>query len=241
MIGKLERVALREVWRHEALDFTRWLEENLDVLNDVLNLSLSEVRREGAAGAFSVDLVAEDQAGNLVVIENQLERSNHEHLGKLITYLSATEAKTAIWIVADPRPEHVAAVSWLNESSTAAFYLVKAEAVRIGSSPLAPLLTLIVGPSKEIEEAGEAKKELAERHILRNQFWAALLEAAKEKTRLHGAISPGHQGWIGTGAGKQGLAFNYVIREHDGAVELYIDRGKEGEEENKGITLVQIG
>ena len=93
MIGRLRRVSLREVWPHEALDFTPWLEENIDVLNNAIDLSLSIVEREQAAGDFSVDLVAEDESGDPVIIENQLERSNHDHLGKLITYLTQIGAK----------------------------------------------------------------------------------------------------------------------------------------------------
>src|ERR1700719_3213542 len=108
-IGKLERVPLREVWEHEAYDFTQWLEENIDVLNTAIDLNLVNVDRERAAGSFSVDLVAEDEGRGTVIIENQLETSNHDHLGKLITYLAAVEAKAAIWLVSDPRPEHVAA------------------------------------------------------------------------------------------------------------------------------------
>ncbi len=235
MIGKLQRVPLREVWKHEALDFTRWLQDNIDVLNEVLDLSLSNAEREQLAGAFSVDLVAEDEAGNPVVIENQLEKSNHEHLGKLITYLTAIGAKTGIWIVADPRPEHVSAISWLNESSAAAFYLLKVEAVQIGDSSPAPLLTLIVGPSEESREVGETKKELAERYTVRHRFWNELLERAKGKTNLHAHISPSQYSWIGTGAGKRGLGFNYVVRKHEANVELYIDRGKEADDENKAI------
>ena len=117
MVGRLQRVPLREVWKNEAYDFTPWLQQNIDVLNDVLDLTLSNAEREQSAGTFSVDVVAEDQAGNLAVIENQLEKSDHDHLGKLITYVTAIGAKTAVWIVSDPRPEHVAAVSWLNEGS----------------------------------------------------------------------------------------------------------------------------
>jgi RecB family endonuclease NucS len=98
MIGKIHRVGLREVWKHEAFDFTTWLEDNIDVLNDAIGVNLSSAERERAAGAFSVDLVAEDEQGNPVVIENQLERSNHDHLGKLITYLTAIGAKVAIWL-----------------------------------------------------------------------------------------------------------------------------------------------
>lgn len=158
-IGSLQRVSLREVWAHEAQDFTPWLAENIDVLNSAIDLSLSIVEREKAAGDFSVDLVAEDELGNPVIIENQLERSNHDHLGKLITYLTQIGATAAIWIVADPRPEHVSAISWLNESSSAAFYLLKLEAVRIQESPPAPMLTLIVGSSEVSQEAGETKKK----------------------------------------------------------------------------------
>lgn len=235
MIGKIQRVPLREVWKHEALDFTKWLEDNIDVLNEVLDLSLSNAEREQSAGDFMVDLVAEDEAGNPVVIENQLEKSDHSHLGKLITYLSAIGAKTAIWIVADPRPEHVGAISWLNESSSAAFYLLKIEGIKIGDSPAAPLLTLIVGPSEESRGVGETKKELAGRYVTRHRFWTILLEEAKRKTNLHSSISPGQYGWVGAGAGKRGLGLNYVIRKHEGNVELYIDRGKDADEENKNI------
>ena len=94
-IGKLERVALREVWEHEAYDFTQWLQENIDVLNSTLDLNIVNVDREQSAGPFSIDLVGEDEGGGTVIIENQLEKSNHDHLGKLITYLSAVEARAA--------------------------------------------------------------------------------------------------------------------------------------------------
>src|SRR5574341_1129512 len=153
MIQKITRIALREAFPRENTDFTRWLEENLDVLNEVTDLNLANAERERPAGDFSVDLVAEDENGSKVIIENQLERSNHDHLGKLITYLVATEARAAVWIVSDPRPENASAVTWLNESSSASFYFVKLEAIKIGESLPAPLLTLIVGPSAEIGRA----------------------------------------------------------------------------------------
>jgi len=235
MIGKIDRVPLRDVWKHEAYDFTKWLQDNIDVLNDASDLSLTSAESEKSAGDFSVDLVAEDSDGNPVIIENQLEKSNHDHLGKLITYLTALEAKAAVWIVAAPRPEHVRAVSWLNESSSASFYLLKVEAIRIGQSPPAPLLTQIVGPSEESRQAGEKKKEIAERYGIRQRFWTQLLERARARTQLHATISPGQHSWVGTGAGKAGLAFNYVVRQHEGDAELYIDRGKDAEEGNKLI------
>ncbi|MCA9469502.1 MAG: DUF4268 domain-containing protein [Nitrospira sp.] len=235
MVQKILRIPLREAFKHEAYDFTKWLQENIDVLNECLDLTLLNAEREAAAGDFSVDLIAEDEQGNKVIIENQLEKSNHDHLGKLITYLVAVDARAAVWIVSHPRPEHVSAITWLNESSSASFYLVKLEAIRIGESDPAPLLTLIVGPSEETRAVGKAKKEFEERSEVRYDFWSGLLERAKTKTKLHASISPSRYSWIGTGAGKTGLSFNYVIWEHQTCVELYIDRGKEREAENKTI------
>lgn len=225
MIGRIQRVGLRDVWRHEALDFTTWLEENVDVLVEATGLQLSGVEREQSVGAFSVDLIAEDEDGRPVVIENQLEKSNHDHLGKLLTYLVGIEARKAIWIVADPRPEHVGVVTWLNESSSADFYLLKLEAIRIGDSEPAALLTQIVGPSEEARKAGATKKQMAERERQRYRFFEGLLEQAKEKTQLHANISPGKESWIGAGAGIGGVGFNYVVRQRDARVELYIDTG----------------
>ena len=241
-LAKIVIVPLREVFPREAEDFTRWLgsDEGLELLCDSTGMSLRFVAREIPVGPFAADLLVssgdDDTVLADVVIENQYGETDHDHLGKVITYLTAIDAKTAIWIVADPRPEHVRAITWLNESSNAAFYLLKVEAVKIEGSKPAPLLTRIVGPSEESRGAGATKKELAERHILREQFWTELLNRAKEKTKLHAAISPSPRSYITAGAGKSGLSFNYVIRKHGPSnVELYIDRGKNSESENKAI------
>ena len=234
-IGKLERLPLREVWKHEAYDFTQWLQENIDVLNAALNLTLVNVDREQASGSFSIDLVAEDEGGGTVIIENQIGKSNHDHLGKLITYLTGMGAKAAIWIVSDPRPEHVAAITWLNESNSAAFYMVKVEAVRIGQSPAAPLFTLIVGPSRETHDLGQTKKEIAERYGIRKRWWTQLIERSAKVSKLHSHITPGEYSWIGTSSGVRGLNLNYVVTQDQCAAELYIDRGKDSEEETKSV------
>ena len=234
-IGRLQRVDLRDVWSSEPQDFTPWLAENIDVLNSAIDLSLSIVEREHPAGDFSVDLVAEDESGNPVIIENQLERSNHDHLGKLITYLTAIGAKAAIWIVSDPRPEHISAISWLNESSSSSFYLLKLEAVRIEDSPPAPLLTLIVGSSEESQEAGETKKEFTERYILRHRFWTQLLERAQKKTSLHVNTLPNNSNCIKTSTGNGEFYFRYLVQRHTSDIELYIDRGKDADSENEKI------
>ncbi len=229
MIGKLQRVLLRDVWKHEAYDFTTWLQENVDVLNEVLNLNLDNVEREQAAGRFSVDLVAEDESSHTIIIENQLGKSDHDHLGKLITYLSNFDAVAAIWIVAEPRPEHITAINWLNESSSADFYLVKVEAIKIGDSLPAPLLTLIVGPSAEVKQVGETKKDLAERHHLRLRFWEELLAKANQASTLYANISPSKDSWLSAGSGKSGVGYNYNIRQHDTRVELALWGGTQAE------------
>lgn len=235
MISKLQRVPLREVWRDEARDFTPWLQDNIDVLNDIIDFSLVTADREQSCGSFSVDIVAEDVNGHTIVIENQLEKSDHDHLGKLITYLVAMDARVGIWINSNPQPEHINAITWLNESSSNEFYLIKVEAVKIDDSCPAPLFTLIVGPSEEGREVGKIKEKRAERYEIRERFWTKLLDKAKTKTNLHSTISPSQYGWIGTTRGMGGLNLNYAVREHSAQVELYIDRGKDSKDENKQI------
>ncbi len=204
-------------------DFTVWLQENPDVLSDILNFELASIEREQAAGTFSVDLVGEDGNGDIVVIENQLEKSDHDHLGKLITYVTALEARRAVWIVSTPRPEHVKAIAWLNEESSVSFYLLQIEAVRIGDSPPAPLLTRIVGPSEEARAAGEARQHLNERQSKRHEFFTKLLDHSKTKSTLHASISPSSQNWVW--AMRDGWAWSYVVLKHSTRVELYVDRG----------------
>jgi hypothetical protein len=101
-IGKLEPVPLRELWKHEERGFSAWLAENLQTLADTLGLRLSDAQRAVTAGAFTVDLVAEDDSSGRVIIENQLEATDHDHLGKILTYLTNLDAKTAIWITKNP-------------------------------------------------------------------------------------------------------------------------------------------
>lgn len=235
MIGKLKKVPLREIWRDEAKDFTTWLAENIDTLNEALEINLTVVEREKNVGEFFLDIVAEDIDGNLVIIENQLEKTDHNHLGQVITYLSNLDAKIAIWITSNPREEHIKAINWLNESTAddISFYLVKIEAVRIGDSAPAPLFSVIAEPTEISKEVGKEKKEYAERHHLRKEFWTQLLDRAKNKTTLHSNITPPVYHWIGTGAGKSGVTYNYAITNEYGSAEVYMDRGKEYPNLNK--------
>ena len=236
MIGKLERVSLRDVWKNEAKDFSSWLFKNIEILSEELNIKITAIEKEKKTGSFSADIVAEGSMGETVLIENQLEKTNHDHLGKLLTYVSNLDAKKAIWISKEPRSEHEKAIQWLNElSSDIDFYLVKVEAYKIGNSDPAPKFTVIAGPTESGKAVGNEKKKIAERHKKRFRFWESLLEKSQKKTSLHSNISPSMESWISTGAGKSGLAFNYVITFKHGQIELYIDRGKDSKDENKQI------
>ncbi|HDZ54589.1 MAG TPA: DUF4268 domain-containing protein [Candidatus Nealsonbacteria bacterium] len=227
-IERIKKVPLREVWKNEARDFTSWLFDNIEILGEELDMDLTAIDREGDAGSFSVDIIAEDENGQKVVIENQLEKTNHEHLGKILTYLANLDAKIAIWISSNPRQEHERAIDWLNEfGPETAFYLVQIEAYKIGNSNPAAKFSIIAGPSEGSETIGKKKKEYAKRHILRKEFWTALLEKAKGKTSLHSNITPGIYSWIGTGAGKQGIIYSYVITKKYGGCEIYFDKGKD--------------
>jgi hypothetical protein len=226
-ISRLQQVPLRDLWKHEAHGFTRWLVENLDLVGEKLGFDLTLVEREARTGPFSADILAEDSDGNYVIIENQLEQTNHDHLGKLITYLSNLDAKKAIWITSEPRPEHEKAIHWLNETLPAdtAFFLIKLEAYKINDSDPAPLLTIVAGPSPEGKQVGAQKKELAERHVLRLEFWRQLIDRAKTLAPSLANRSPSKDNWIATSAGKSGFGYNYIIRMDDAQIELYIDRG----------------
>lgn len=234
-ISKLKKVPLREIWEKEAKDFTSWFEKNIDSLNEQLDLKLTVTEREKKIGDFFLDIEAEDEEGNLVVIENQLEETNHDHLGKILTYLNGLEAKKAIWICAKPRPEHKKAIDWLNEIAPpdVSFYLVQVEAVRIEDSPPAPLFTLITGPTKLGKKVGHEKRKLKEKHYLRKEFWLQLLEKAQLKTSLHENITPRYDHWISAGAGKAGISYVYLIFKDRGAVEVYFDKGKGSDKINK--------
>jgi hypothetical protein len=226
-IGRLERVPLREVWRNEAHNFTTWLADNLDLLGECLHRQLTLVSREAGVGPFSADIVAEDAVGGTVIIENQLEPTDHDHLGKLITYMSNLNARTAVWLTSQPRAEHEQAVHWLNEFLPAdmSFYLVRIQAYRIEGSKAAPLFTVVAGPSAAATAAGAQKKEMAERHVKRREFWTQLLAYARTHTPLHSRIAPGIENWLSAGSGRSGIQYQYIIRMTDAQVEIYIDRG----------------
>lgn len=152
-LGKMHRVSdLRKVWPNEARDFTSWLaeEENLKQLADAIEMDLELEEQESAVGSFSLDIFAtESGTSRKVVIENQLEPTDHDHLGKLITYASGKDAQVIIWIVKRAREEHAQAIEWLNQhtDSTVDFFLIEIELWKIGDSHIAPKFNIVERPN----------------------------------------------------------------------------------------------
>lgn len=238
-IAKIRQLKVREAFPHEAHAFTTWLEENIDALSDRLGFKLTVIEREKQAGDFSADLLCRDERDALVIVENQLEKSDHDHLGKLLTYLVNLEAKTAIWVTPEPRHEHEKVIDWLNENTPedTAFFLVRVEAIRIGDSPLAPLFTVLAQPDSEVKKIGAAKKGLAEefveRHELRLRFWGTLLQKSIGMTKLGQGKKPTKDHWFTISSGTSGISFTYQIYKDGAGIEIYIDRGSQAE--NKRI------
>lgn len=224
-IARVSTVPVRDAFTHEARDLTTWLESNIEALAERLGMTLTVLKREQRAGDFSADLLCEDGEGRRVVVENQLELTDHKHLGQLLTYLVTLEAKVAIWVALDARPEHQRVVEWLNENSPADlhFYLVKVEAIRIAQSPYAPWFSVLAEPSLRTKEIGEQKKEWAAHETARFDFWKSLLEKTRKSGGAFLNVAPNKSHYIKTGTGVSGVAFQCVLNRENAFVELYID------------------
>lgn len=172
-LGRLKPVLPRDVWAHEALNFTPWLLDNVDVLSDLLGMDLVLERAEHPVGGFSLDLLGHDEAtGQAVIVENQLEMSDHTHLGQILTYAAGTNPTTIVWIATGFRSEHRAAIDWLNERTdeNTRFFGVEIQVVRIGDSLPAPAFKLVAQPNdwgKQVK-ASTAAGESTEK---RRQYW----------------------------------------------------------------------
>lgn len=237
-VEKISRIGIRDAFPIEPRDFTPWLTQNIDVVGEAIGFELVSAEREQSTGNFSVDIKAATVDGSAVVIENQYGNSDHDHLGKLITYLSSFQAKVAIWIVENPKQEHINAITWLNEGeNNCDFYLLRVEAIRIGESPAAPLLYLIAGPSVESKQIGKKRKDDSQNDILRGEFWKRLLEESFQVGIRHfnSLTASGKDAWLGSSAGKPGLSYVYWVNQNGCRIELRIDRGKDSDAENLRI------
>jgi len=150
-LDKMIRVDdLREIWKHESLDFSKWLSNNLGLLSEAINIDISLIETESSVGPYFVDIYAvEELTGRKIIIENQLESTDHDHLGKIITYAAGKGADIIIWIVKRVKGEHRQAVEWLNQhtDSSKGFFLLEIELWKIGDSKPAPKLNVVECPS----------------------------------------------------------------------------------------------
>ena len=177
---RLLDAAPRDAWPDEARDFTPWLFDNIDFLSDAVGIELEATDRETAVDNFSADIMAKDvRTGDRVLIENQLETSDHKHLGQILTYLAGIEAKSIVWIARQFQEAHRSAIRWLNEHTDDdfAFFAVRVRVVRIGDSPFAPVLEVVEQPNNWERKLGrQAARAESELTRLRRRFWDRYLQ-----------------------------------------------------------------
>ena len=235
-LGKLKKVELREAWKHEANNFTLWLaeEENLTLLGDEIGIDIKLVQTEAAVGSFNVDILAEEEnSGRKIIIENQLEITNHDHLGKVVTYASGYDASFIIWVVKDVREEHRQAIDWLNEHTDESieFYLLRIELWQIGDSPFAPKFEIVSKPNdwtKAVRSSTDSS-ELTDTKVRQLEFWTRFKEYAKRR-ETHLRLQKCYpQHWTNISIGSSDAHLSLTINSHDDVFgrELYIPDSKE--------------
>lgn len=235
-MGFLQEVDIHTLWDHEQYDFSNWLakKENLEQLNNTLGIILGEVEKEVYVGSFRCDLMGIDEVtGDKIIIENQLEQSNHEHLGKLITYASGLNASIIVWIVRNARDEHKSAIEWLNNNtpSTINFFLIEIHAYKIGNSLPAPKFEVIEKPNDFIKNAkgssgtGEINKSQAERL----NFWTRFNEILMDRGKPFNIRKPTMAHWynIALGTRKARVSLGIINKDKYASVELYIPNDKD--------------
>lgn len=233
-LGRLEKIDLRGIWKTEAQDFTPWLAQdaNMEILSDTLGLQLEVEAQERNVGPFRADILCKDLDDNSwVLIENQLERTDHLHLGQLLTYASGLEAVTIIWIAARFSDEHRSVLDWLNEITDESFQFfgLEVELWRIGESPAAPKFNIVSKPNEWSRAVGRASKRIESEAITdlkrtQLEFWTALNERLDGHPYLR-LRKPQPQHWTNYSLGRSGCVLGAIInsREKQIGVELYLE------------------
>jgi len=235
ILGRLHRVELRDIWTSEASDFTPWLarEENLAILAETLGIDLELEAQEKSVGPFRADFLCKDIGSNAwVLIENQLERTDHSHLGQLLTYASGLEAVTIVWIAARFTEEHRSTLDWLNKitNDMFRFFGLEVELWRIGNSPAAPKFNVISKPndwSRSVAQAARAidESELSETRMIQRDYWDGLHKALDGSNGpVSGNRRPQPQSWMSYAVGRAGFGVNAAMRRPKRQIqaELYI-------------------
>jgi hypothetical protein len=236
MLGKIRNVSLRKIWKNEARDFTPWLSENLSDLGKAVGLELEFEGKEVSVGPYSADILAKDiGTGQYVVIENQLEKTNHDHLGKCITYSSILDASAVIWIAAEFTDEHKKALDWLNDhtSDEISFYGVKLELIQIDESTPALQFNVKSLPNEMVRQATKRKEqgELSETRKKQLEFWTVYEKKLKETGKIGSLQTPRPQYWFDVALGKSGVHLSNTFNTFENiiGVRVYISN-KEADE-----------
>lgn len=235
-LGKLTEVDVRTIWPHEQYDFSKWLasEENIQELGDLLNLTLTEVETEKFVGSYRCDIIAKDElTGKNVLIENQLEQTNHDHLGKIITYASGLDVSVIVWIVADAREEHASAIEWLNKHTTddVAFFLIEIHAFTIEGSSPAPMFKIIEQPNDFAKNAKSyaEKGKLSESQTCRLEFWNQFNDVIDQRGKPFNKHKATTDHWytVAVGSSKCYISIDLVNKDHKIRVGLWIPDNKD--------------
>jgi len=235
-LGKLEKVDLRNAWKNEATDFTSWLskEENLTLLSDEIGINITLLQTEASVGGFNVDILAEEEnTGRKIIIENQLEVTNHDHLGKIITYASGHDAEIIIWIIKDVRDEHKRAIDWLNEHTDedVNFFAIKMELWKIGDSPPAPKFYIISKPNDWAKTIKKSSRQaiLTETKLLQLEFWDKLKEYVVNNSKRLRATKTYPQHWYNFSIGSSDAHISLTINTQTNLMgcEIWIPNKKE--------------
>ena len=235
-IGKLEEVDIRELWKHEQYDFSEWLskKENIENLNDILGLTLVDISKETYVGSYRCDLFAKDETtGIKVIIENQLEMSNHDHLGKIITYASGLDAKVIVWIVKEAREEHRSAIEWLNNNTNnnVNFFLIEIHAYKIGNSDNAPMFQVVEQPNDFIKnnKSTNSNDTMNKSQSQRLEFWNQFNNVLIERGKPFNIRKATTDHWYNVAIGTSDAHIDITLVNKDSVigVELYITDNKE--------------
>ena len=225
-LGRLERVDLREAWESEPRDFTPWLAqtENLAVLSETLDMELATEGIEQGVGPFRADILCRDtQDDSLVLIENQLERTDHVHLGQLLTYAAGLQTVTIIWVAATFTDEHRAALDWLNEITNEKFrfFGLEVELWRIGDSPAAPKFNVISRPNNWSRTTKRvASGEIPESALQQQRFWEKLSQHLEKRAGNVRLKTPPARAWTSYGLGRTGFHLEATLSPRDGQIRV---------------------
>lgn len=233
-LSKIEKISLRECWQNEASDFTPWLasEENITLLADALGMNELEVKgQEEHVGPFRADILCVDPGTDkYVLIENQLEKTDHNHLGQILTYAAGLDAVTIIWVAERFTEEHRATIDWLNRITDKEFnfFGVEIELIKIGDSPAAPMFNVIAKPngwSKDVRSSQTSSEGRSEGEVFKYDYWSAFVEYMNNNpSKLFRTPSPSHDHWmnIALGKGSMHIALLVNTREKKATIQLYI-------------------